>query len=94
MTHISPNSVPCSQVLAGLYSFLDGEPTAVDGHLMHEHLAQCPPCREEHLLAEVLKAMVARSCGSQPAPERVRARVVAQITRIQVQITRVPRSLD
>jgi mycothiol system anti-sigma-R factor len=88
----TPHSVPCTQVLDALFAFLDGEPTAVDGHLIHEHLDECPPCRDEHVLGELMKALVARSCATSPAPDRVRARVIAQITRIEVQISRVPRT--
>ncbi|CAB4336696.1 MAG: mycothiol system anti-sigma-R factor [Actinobacteria bacterium] len=82
------NSVPCSQVQAALSAYVDGEPCAVEHNIIHHHLDACPACLAESEVIQLIKVVVARSCCAEPAPERVRARVIAQITRIQVQITR------
>lgn len=86
--HGDINAVPCTQVLLSLSAYIDSEPAAIDANIIHNHLEICPPCLAEVQMLQLLKTVVARSCCPDPAPERVRTRVLAQITRIQVQIAR------
>lgn len=82
------NSVPCSQVLSAMWAYVDGEPASVDRDAMAGHLQRCPSCNTESQVEALFKLVLARSLQVEAAPERVRARVWAQITRIEVQITR------
>jgi mycothiol system anti-sigma-R factor len=82
------HSVPCGQVLEALWLFLDHEAASVDRIEMLRHLETCAPCAQESAVEQRLKELIARTFCAQPAPERLRLRVTAQITRIDVQISR------
>jgi mycothiol system anti-sigma-R factor len=82
------HDVPCGQVMAALWQFIDREAAALDRLEMMRHLETCTPCAQESAVETALKALIARTFCAEPAPERLRARVTAQITRIEVQISR------
>ncbi len=83
------HEIPCTEVVGAVFAFLDNEPTALERSLIEHHFAECPPCQEEAEISALLKALVARSCCEDPAPDQIRARITAQITQIQVEISRV-----
>ncbi len=84
-----PHDTPCTQVLEAVYTYLDNEDCTVDRALIKAHLEECGPCESEFSVEEILKAVVSRSCCGEPAPEEAKSRVLAEIARIQVQITSV-----
>ncbi len=50
-----PHDVPCTEVLARVYSYLDGE-IEVNGYSqIREHLEECGPCLREYGLEEAVK---------------------------------------
>ncbi|PID53765.1 MAG: mycothiol system anti-sigma-R factor [Micrococcales bacterium] len=79
-----PHETDCAEVLADLYSYLDGE----DGHLQPEaiaqHLAECAPCLTQYELDRVMKAMVRRCCTRERAPAELRMRIMQRITTVRV----------
>lgn len=83
------NRVPCSQVLGALWAFIDCEPASIDRVEIERHLEWCAPCAQESAIEANLKALIGRALCAGPAPARLRSRVTAQITRIEVQISRV-----
>ena len=83
------HDVPCTEVVSAVFAFIDNEPTDLERSLLEHHFAECPPCQEEAEISALLKALVARSCCEEPAPNQIRARITAQITQIQVEISRV-----
>lgn len=83
------HDIPCTEVVSAVFAFIDNEPTALERSLIEHHFAECPPCQEEAEISALLKALVARSCCEEPAPSQIRARITAQITQIQVEISRV-----
>ena len=85
------HEIPCSQVVRAMWLYLDNEPAGVDRSLIDAHLAECMPCASHSAIEAQFKALLARALCVEPAPDRVRSRVQAQITRIQVQISRVER---
>lgn len=84
-----PHDIPCSDVINAVFTFLDNEPTPLERSLIEHHFAECPPCQEEAEISALLKQLVARSCCEDPAPDQIRARITAQITQIQIEISRV-----
>lgn len=81
----NPHEVPCSEVLDRVYEYLDGEmPTSDYGKVKH-HLEECSPCLKEFGIEDEVKRLVKRSCQD-PAPEDLRARVLAKISALRVDL--------
>jgi mycothiol system anti-sigma-R factor len=84
-----PHDVDCSEILERVYVFLDHEmgDEAIAYAAIEEHLDECGPCFEKVGLEKVIRAMVARSCGCDHAPEELKQRVLTRIRQIRVQYT-------
>jgi len=82
-----PHEVPCSEVLARVYSYLDGE-IDEDKSLaqIKQHLDECGPCLREYGLEEAVKRLVHKSCGSEPAPSGLRSKVMIRIRTIRAEL--------
>ena len=77
-----PHATPCSEVLDRMYTYLDGELGEPDLRLVREHLEECAPCMSEHDVDLVIKKLIRRAGGGDPAPEELRERIVLQITEL------------
>nr|WP_130294978.1 mycothiol system anti-sigma-R factor [Pseudonocardia sediminis] len=69
----------CSEVLAEVWLFLDRE---CDDHrraVLEQHLDECAPCLSEYGIDEKLKALLARKCGGELAPDGLKDRLRSQI---------------
>jgi len=71
--------VDCAEVLARVWVYLDGEIDAAAREGLRAHLEECGPCLRHYGLEREVKALVARCCGSDRAPETLRSRVLASI---------------
>jgi mycothiol system anti-sigma-R factor len=81
-----PHEVPCSEVLARVYSYLDGE-LQEEGYLqVREHLDECGPCLREYGLEEVVKRLVHKCCGHEAVPGELRTKVLTRIAAVQAEI--------
>ncbi|MGH8867532.1 MAG: mycothiol system anti-sigma-R factor [Actinomycetes bacterium] len=89
-----PHDVDCNEVLERVWLYLDGEIGEADVSEIREHLDECAPCLRQYGLDQAVKALVARSCGADPAPEELRARVVARLQQVRVEITHVEYRAD
>jgi anti-sigma factor (TIGR02949 family) len=78
----NPHETDCSEVLAHVYEYLDGEMPADDRKTFKQHLDECSPCLREYGIEEDVKRLVKRSC-TDPAPIDLRARVLAKIAGIR-----------
>jgi mycothiol system anti-sigma-R factor len=76
----------CSEVLERMFFFIDNELPSADYTQIQQHLEECGPCLQKYDLERTVKTLVRRSCSEQ-APEALRARVLLQIRRTQVEIT-------
>jgi len=74
----------CGEVLQRAYEYIDGEMGDLDCAKIAVHLQECGPCLDEYHRDELLKALVRRSCGGDPAPEQLRTRILASITTVQI----------
>jgi mycothiol system anti-sigma-R factor len=77
-----PHATPCSEVLDRMYTYLDGELGEPDLRLVREHLEECAPCMSEHDVDLVVKKLIRRAGGGDSAPEKLRERIVLQITEL------------
>ena len=84
-----PHETPCSDVLDAVYLYLDGEQDAGHREKVRIHLDECAPCLRQYGLEQAVKSLVARSCGSDPAPAALRDRVLLKIQQVRVEIDHV-----
>jgi mycothiol system anti-sigma-R factor len=73
------HDTPCSEVLARVYSYLDGELDEKGCGEVAQHLDECGPCLREYGLEEVVKKLVNKSCGCEPVPGDLRSKVMGRI---------------
>ena len=79
-----PHEMPCEEVLALVYDFLDGEIDDDARHRIAEHLDECGPCLRKFGLEQAVKQVVQRSCACPNAPERLRVQIITTIRRVSV----------
>ena len=85
----NPHELPCSEVLEQVYVYLDGEMGPDDVDKIREHLDECTPCLRQYGLDQAVKALVARTCGCDLAPEALRSKVLAKIREVRVEISHI-----
>ncbi|MGH3367171.1 MAG: mycothiol system anti-sigma-R factor [Nocardioidaceae bacterium] len=81
-----PHDKDCAEVLQDLFLFLDRELGDASCAEIQQHLDECGPCLAKYDLEQTVKAMVARSCA-EPAPPRLRDRVLFQIRSVHIEVT-------
>jgi mycothiol system anti-sigma-R factor len=89
-----PHEVPCSEVLARVYAYIDGEIEDAGYAQIREHLDECGPCLREYGLEEVVKRLVAKCCGSEPAPSELRHKVLTRIQSVRAELEITEYRLD
>jgi mycothiol system anti-sigma-R factor len=81
-----PHDVPCSEVLARVYSYLDGEIEDQGLAQIRDHLDECGPCLREYGLEEAVKRLVHKCCGAEAAPSGLRTKVLVRIRTIRAEL--------
>jgi anti-sigma factor (TIGR02949 family) len=98
MTEFSPTSRPgdpaagadarmkaeCAEVIAEVWTLLDGECTAESRERLRKHLEECPPCLQFYGLEERIKVLIASKCRGEKAPEGLRERLRLEISRTTI----------
>ncbi|MGH3887072.1 MAG: mycothiol system anti-sigma-R factor [Pseudonocardiaceae bacterium] len=79
-----PHETDCSEVLAELWLFLDNECNRQRRELLQRHLDECGPCLAELGLDNHLKALLARKCGGDHAPDALKQRLRQSIREIML----------
>ncbi len=82
----NPHEVPCTEVLARVYSYLDGEMESVGYVEIRQHLEECGPCLREYGLEELVKKLVHKCCGHETVPSELRAKVLTRIATVRAEI--------
>jgi mycothiol system anti-sigma-R factor len=82
----NPHETPCSEVLAQVYDYIDGELEGNGFAKIRQHLDECGPCLREYGLEEVVKKLVHKSCGHEVAPGDLRSRVLVRIQEVRAEI--------
>ncbi len=86
-----PHEVPCSEVLARVYSYLDGQLAETSLAQVRQHLDECGPCLREYGLEEAVKRLVHKHCGQEKVPAELRTKVLTRIqaVRAELEITEI-----
>lgn len=79
-----PHDTDCREVLAELWLFLDHECNQERRELLQRHLDECGPCLAELGLDEHLKALLARKCRGEHAPDALKQRLRQAIRDIMI----------
>jgi mycothiol system anti-sigma-R factor len=69
------HEIGCDEILNEVYLFLDLECSDDRRIAIKEHLEECSPCLGEFGIEQEVKALVARCCGSDQAPDELRIRL-------------------
>ena len=89
-----PHETDCSNVIEAVYLYLDGEASDDERLRIRVHLDECGPCLRKYGLEQEVRTLVARCCGQDQAPERLRAAVVARLQQVRVEISAVEYRID
>jgi mycothiol system anti-sigma-R factor len=89
-----PHDVDCVEVIEQVYLYLDGEieDTTRRGGGVPRH--DCGPCLRQYGIEQEVKALVARSCGGDSAPEALKDRLRAKLAEVRIEATTVEYRLD
>ncbi|TQS42285.1 mycothiol system anti-sigma-R factor [Cryptosporangium phraense] len=74
-----PHEIDCAEVLAEVWMYLDAETGSTERGKIAEHLDECGPCLREYGIEQEVKALVARCCGGEVAPDSLRTRLITTI---------------
>ncbi|GBE65633.1 anti-sigma factor RshA [Mycobacterium sp. MFM001] len=78
------SDVDCAEVLAEVWTLLDGECTPETRQKLRQHLEECPGCLRHYGLEERIKALIAMKCRGEKAPEGLRERLRLEISRTTI----------
>lgn len=89
MNDFSSESMPavkpeCAEVLAEVWTLLDGECSPEARDKLRKHLEACPPCFQAYGLEERIKALISAKCSGERAPDSLRARLRLEISRTTI----------
>lgn len=90
----TPHEVDCGKVLAEVYLYLDGEIDDSDRAMIRGHLDECGPCLRRFGLEQEVKALVARTCGNDVAPESLRVKLLASLRTVRLEVEQVEFRVD
>ena len=76
--HTHDTTSECQEVLARLYSFLDGELTETRRRKIQHHLDKCSPCLEAYEFEAELRQMIANRLRDH-VPDLLRVKIAALI---------------
>jgi len=71
-----------------VFLFIDRELDDADCAKIRQHLDECAPCLAEYDLEELVKSLVARSCGCDKPPEELRHKVMKRIREVREEMAR------
>jgi mycothiol system anti-sigma-R factor len=83
------HDVDCTEVIRQVYLYLDGEIDDSHRTEVRGHLDDCGPCLREFGIEQEVKALVARCCGSDAAPEELKQRIRVKLAEVRVEISTV-----
>jgi mycothiol system anti-sigma-R factor len=89
-----PHETDCAEVLAEVFLYLDGEMPSDQRETIRQHLDECAPCLRKYGIEQEVKALVARCCGNEHAPARLRERVLLRLREVVVETTVVEYRVD
>jgi mycothiol system anti-sigma-R factor len=81
---VDPEHPECAEVIAEVWTLLDGECTAESKDRLRQHLGDCPTCLRHYGVEERVKNLIATKCRGEKAPEGLRARLSVAISRTAI----------
>ena len=84
-----PHEDDCVEIIERVYLYLDGEIDDTTKSRIRVHLDECGPCLRRYGLEQEVKALVARCCGSEHAPDELRQKVVTKLQQVRLEIGHV-----
>jgi mycothiol system anti-sigma-R factor len=85
----NPHETDCAEVIEQVYLYLDGEIEDEGRAKVREHLDECAPCLRQFGLEQDVKALVARCCGGDVAPDDLKERLVLRLQEVRVELTSI-----
>ncbi|MBV9293522.1 MAG: mycothiol system anti-sigma-R factor [Frankiales bacterium] len=85
----NPHDVDCSEVIEQVYLYLDGEIDDDGRAKVREHLDECAPCLRQFGLEQDVKALVARCCGGDTAPDGLKERLIVRLQEVRVELASI-----
>ena len=82
-----PHDTDCGEVIADVFLYLDGEMTGPGHDRIRQHLDDCAPCLRKYGIEREVRALVARKCGGDVAPEQLRDKVLLKLREVTVETT-------
>ena len=76
----------CSVVISEVYLYLDLECSDDRRDLIKTHLDDCSDCLREYGIEHEVKALVARCCGDETAPQELRDRLRVKLSEYVVEV--------
>lgn len=74
-----PHETDCGEVIAEVFLYLDGEMTGPRTDRIRQHLDECSPCLRKYGVEQEVRALVARCCGNDVAPDQLRHKVLGRL---------------
>jgi mycothiol system anti-sigma-R factor len=84
-----PHETDCGEVLADVFLYLDGEMNSERRDRIRMHLDECSPCLRKFGIEREVRALVARCCGNEIAPDALRQRVVLRLREVYLETTQI-----
>jgi anti-sigma factor (TIGR02949 family) len=78
------HSVSCAQVIAEVWTLLDGECPPESREQLMQHLGRCPGCFEHYGTEQRIKVMISTKCQGEQAPEGLIERIRVEIQRTTI----------
>ena len=82
----NPHDVDCSEVIEQVYLYLDGEIDDAQRAEVRQHLDECAPCLRQYGIENEVKALVARCCGGDHAPDGLKQRLLVKLQEVRVEL--------
>jgi mycothiol system anti-sigma-R factor len=76
----------CNVVISEVYLYLDLECSEDRRMLIQKHLDDCTHCLHEYGIEHEVKALVARCCGDERAPQELRDRLRVKLNDLVVEV--------
>jgi mycothiol system anti-sigma-R factor len=83
----NPHDTDCVEVIGLVYLYLDGEIDDPHRDEVRTHLDECGPCLRQFGIEQEVKALVARCCGSDAAPDGLKQRLRTKLAEVSLEIS-------
>ena len=84
LSHDADSHLGCAQVIAQIWTLLDGECRPDEKAILQRHLDACPGCLQHYGIEERIKELIAVKCSGERAPDSLRERLRIQISRTTI----------